>query len=148
MCGSSRPCAPRANAAGLEADYRAARQAVLDMVREQLEAVDAAFAEQIQAAAAASTAAENEVRDLVLQLGRSLALAGIRAYYRNGAVTWNNEKMAAYARMHPEVLAFRKVGRPTVALRFADGMPSAKAAAESSATPREPEEPPQEPDTT
>jgi hypothetical protein len=35
--------------------------------------------------------------------------------------------MAGYAQRHPEVLAFRKLGKPSVALRFSDGAPSAAA---------------------
>jgi uncharacterized protein YifE (UPF0438 family) len=117
----------RAHAQMLDAEYLAARQAVLDTVREQLDAVDAQFAEQIQSATDASAAAEKEVREFVLKLGRNTSIAGIKASFRNGNVSWDNEKMAAYAKLHPEVLAFRKVGKPSVALRFADGQPSAKA---------------------
>lgn len=117
----------RAHAAILEAEYLAARQAVLATVREQLDAIDAAFAEQIQAATDAATTAESDVRELVLKMGRHTAIAGIKAYYRRGNVSWDNEKMTEYARLHPEVLAFRKVGKPTVALHFADGRPSARA---------------------
>src|SRR5207244_9632442 len=39
----------RATAAAVEADYLAARSAVLDLVRDQLAAVDAAFVERVQA---------------------------------------------------------------------------------------------------
>jgi|GEM_PF-1261665 len=131
----------RAHAAILEAEYLAARQAVLAVVREQLDAVDAAFAEQIQAATDAATAAETDVRELVLKLGRSTSIAGIKAFYRRGNVSWDNEKMAEYAKQHPEVLAFRKVGKPAVALRFADGRPSARASAsEADRDSNEPEE--------
>jgi hypothetical protein len=125
--------AARAHAATIEAEYLAARQAVLAAVREQLDAVDAAFAEEMRSAADAAADAEKQARELVLQLGRSVAVAGIKARYSVGNVSWDNEKMADYARSHPEVLAFRKVGKPWVALKFADGQPGAKpgAAAES-----------------
>jgi uncharacterized protein YifE (UPF0438 family) len=113
--------AARAQAAALEARYREARQAVLATVREKLDAVDSAFAEQIQSATDASAAAEKAVREFILKIQRSLTLTGIRAAYRSGNVTWDREKMSAYAKLHPEVMAFRKTGHPSVALQFGDG---------------------------
>ncbi|HEY1191418.1 MAG TPA: DUF413 domain-containing protein [Gemmata sp.] len=115
--------AARARASLLEAEYREARAAVLATVREQLDAVDAAFAEQIQAAGAESAQAEQDVREFVLSLGRSVGAGGIKASYRSPPVTWDSEKLSAYAEAHPEVLAFRKVGKPSVAVRFSDGAP-------------------------
>ncbi len=47
-------------------------------------------------------------------------LAGITATYNAGRVTWDPEKMAAFVERHPEMLEFRKVGKPWVALRFGD----------------------------
>lgn len=118
----------RAQAAEIEAEYLAARQVVLAAVREQLDAVDAAFAEQLRDATEGSATAEQAVRELVLKLGRSVPkVAGIQAVYRAPHVSWDNEKMAAYAEAHPEVKEFRKVGKPSVALRFGDGAPAAGA---------------------
>lgn len=105
----------KAHAALLEAEYLAARQEVLATIREQLDAVDMAFAEQIQAAAA-----EKEVRELVLKLRRSVGIAGVKVAYHPGRATWDDEKLAAYAQAHPELLEFRKVGKPFVTLRISD----------------------------
>jgi uncharacterized protein YifE (UPF0438 family) len=111
----------RAHASEVEAEYLAARQVVLASVREQLDAVDAAFAEQLQTANEGSGTAEKAVRELVMKLGRSTSLAGIKAVYSSPRVSWDNEKMAAFAELHPEVKEFRKVGKPSVSLRFGDG---------------------------
>jgi uncharacterized protein YifE (UPF0438 family) len=124
--------AARARAAEVEAEYRAARQAVLATVREQLDAVDAVFAEQMQSATDEAAIAEQEVRELVLNLRRSVGIAGIKATYSAGNVSWDREKMFAYAQLHPEVLEFRKVGKPWVALKFADGPPSAQSGEQAS----------------
>lgn len=111
----------KAHAALLEAEYLAARRQVLASVREQLDAVDMAFAEQIQAAADAAAAAEKEARELALKLRRSAGIAGVKVAYHPGRVTWDDEKLTAFAQFHPELMAFRKVGKPWVSLRFADG---------------------------
>ena len=94
---------------------------VLATVREQLDAVDAKFAEQLQSANEGSATAEKSARELTLKLGRTVGVAGIKAVYSSPRVSWDNEKMAAYAETHPEVKEFRKVGKPSVALRFGDG---------------------------
>lgn len=108
----------KAHASEVEAEYLAARQVVLASVREQLDAVDATFAEQMQAANAGASEAEKAARELVLKLGRSATSAGVKVTYNTGRVTWDTEKMAAFAEAHPEVQQFRKVGKPWVALHF------------------------------
>jgi uncharacterized protein YifE (UPF0438 family) len=117
--------AARAHASEVEAEYLAARQLVLASVREQLDEIDAKFAEQLQGANEDSSAAEKAARELVLKLGRSVGLGGIKAVYSSPRVSWDNEKMAAYAEAHPEVNEYRKVGKPSVSLRFGDGQGSA-----------------------
>ena len=112
--------AARAEAAAADAEYSAARSAVLAQVRNQLDAVDAAFAERIQTAADVAAATEQALRALILKIGKSVSLAGIRATYSSPRVTWDTKGLDAYAHQHPEVNAFRKLGKPTVALRFLD----------------------------
>ncbi|MBA4065385.1 MAG: hypothetical protein C0501_17065 [Isosphaera sp.] len=110
----------RADRAAAEAEYGAARAAVLATVRDQLDAVDAAFADRLAETTAAAVAAEAELRELVLRARRSASAGGVKAVYTAGRVTWDTPGLAAYAEHHPEVLAFRKVGKPFVVLRFAD----------------------------
>jgi len=111
----------KSHASEVEAEYLAARQLVLASVRQQLDAVDAAFAEQMQAANEGASNAEKVTRELVLKLGRSASAAGVKVAYIAGRVTWDADKMAAFAELHPELKEFRKVGKPFVQLRFADG---------------------------
>ncbi len=118
-------CGAKSQAALLEAEYLAARQQVLDTIREQLDAVDRAFAEQIQTATDRAAAAESAVRELVLTLRRSIAIAGVRASYHAGRVSWDDAKLSEYAQVHPELFEFRKVGKPWVALRLSDRNPTA-----------------------
>lgn len=110
----------RAAAAALEAEYRAARSAVLARIQEELAAVDLAYAGRLQASTEAADHNEQELRQLMLRLKHSVRLAGISAAYTAGRVSWDNPGMEAYAQNHPEVLKFRKVGKPVVALRYRD----------------------------
>jgi hypothetical protein len=110
----------RAGKARLEEEYEAARAAVLARVKDELAAVDEAFAQRLAEAAEAATTAEQAARDIVLRTGKSVHLAGIRALYSAPRVSWDTPKLEAYAAAHPEVLAFRKLGKPFVNLRFLD----------------------------
>jgi uncharacterized protein YifE (UPF0438 family) len=108
----------RAEKARVEEEYEAARRAVLAKVKDELAAVDEAFAQRLAEAAEVATQAEQAARDIVLRTGKSIHLAGIRATYAAPRVSWDTPKLEAYAREHPEVLAFRKLGKPIVSLRF------------------------------
>jgi uncharacterized protein YifE (UPF0438 family) len=123
----------RADRARAEEEYSAAREAVLARVREQLDAVDEQFAHRLAETTAAAAEAEQALRGLVAQVGRSITLAGIKATYASPRVTWDTPGLDAYARDHPEVRAFRKVGKPTVALRFLDVNPAVRPVAAAAA---------------
>lgn len=128
----------RAERAALEAEYSAARTAVLEQIRDQLDAIDEDFGGRIAAAAEAAAVAEQAARDLVLRLERSVSVGGVKGVYSPPRVTWDTKKLDVYAEHHPEVRAFRKVGKPTVAMRFADksadGGPEKRTDAEPDAT--------------
>lgn len=115
--------AAKAELAAAEAEYSARRRAVLAAVQDQLDAVDAEFAARLQSAHDAVAAGEAAVREVVLRVGKGVHLAGINAAYHPGRVTWDAAGMEQFAAAHPEVLAFRKVGKPWVALRFTDAGP-------------------------
>jgi hypothetical protein len=108
----------------VEAEYSARREAVLATVREQLDAVDAEFAERLKSASEEAAASEAAVRELVLRAGRGFHLAGIRAIYNGGRIGWDSPGLQEFARQHPEINAYRKVGKPFVALRFREPGPA------------------------
>ena len=55
-----------------------------------------------------------------MDLKHSVTLAGIRAVYVTGRVTYDSKRMEEYAQAHPEIREFRKVSSPSVSLRFLD----------------------------
>jgi uncharacterized protein YifE (UPF0438 family) len=99
-------------------EYDARRQAILQQVQAELDALEAEFGPRIAAKEEAAAVAEADVRDAALGYGASLKHAGIHAVFARGRVTWDGKGLAEYARDHPEVEAFKKVGEPTVSLRF------------------------------
>jgi hypothetical protein len=45
-------------------------------------------------------------------------LEGIHAIYYRGRVMWDSRGLSSYAETHPEVLEFRRIGNPSVSIRY------------------------------
>ena len=114
----------RAAAEAVREEYSARRTAVLEQIRPQLDAIDAEYADRLQAVNDEAARAEAEARETILRYGASYWHAGVRATYNHGRVSWDSTALAEYAKSFPEVLEFRKVGKPFVALRFDTAGPS------------------------
>jgi hypothetical protein len=108
----------KAAAAAAEAEYSARRAAVLESVRAELDAVDAEFAPRLQGLADELARAEAEVRRVVLANRSSVVNGDVAAVFCKERVTWDGAGLAEYAKDHPEVTRFRKVGKASVQLRY------------------------------
>lgn len=108
----------KAAAAAVEAEYSARRTAVLDTVRAELDAVDEAFAGRMQGLADEIARAEKEAREQVLAGRSSVRQGDVYAMFVRERVTWDGAGLAEYAKDHPEVGRFRKVGKASVQLRY------------------------------
>lgn len=109
----------RAAEALARAVYESRRTDILAAVQTRLDALQNEFAPTFQAHAERIALLENEVRANVLVYGASVRGRGLYAVYYHGRVSWDNDGMARYAETHPDVLAHRKQGQPSVALRSA-----------------------------
>ena len=58
-----------------------------------------------------------EVKADVLQAGGSVKGLYLHAIYAKGRVSWDTKSLDGYAVAHPELLALRKEGAPSVSLR-------------------------------
>jgi hypothetical protein len=110
--------AARREAAAARTEHEARRAALLEQIRPQLDALDAELADRLETAASEAARVEAEVRAAILAQGASFKHAGIQATFYRGRVSWDNKGLAEYMRDHPEIEAYRKVGQPTVSLRF------------------------------
>lgn len=61
---------------------------------------------------------ETEIKDEVLNLKQSLKGKGIDVVYNKGRESWDGKILTGYAVAHPEILAARKIGNPTVSFRL------------------------------
>ncbi len=100
-------------------DYEAKHAEILKTVQAELDAIDAEYKPLMDAAETNAAALEVEIKNDVLLNGQSIHSEIFQAIYTKGRVSWDNAGISEYARAHPEVLTFRKVGQPTVSLRLA-----------------------------
>lgn len=105
-------------AAELTAVYEAKRAAIMERIQPELTALDSDFLDRMQRSADDVSRFDTIVREAVLQYGRSFSHARIRAVYARARITWDSKGLQQYAVSHPDVERYRKVGKPTVSLRF------------------------------
>lgn len=110
--------AARTAVANAKDEYDARRQAILRPVQPELDALEAEFGPWIAAKEDAASVAEADARAAVRAHGTSVRHAGVHAVYARGRVTWDGKGLAEYVQDHPDVEVFRKVGEPSVSLRF------------------------------
>ncbi len=108
----------RHSAASVRAEYEQRRVAVIKLVQAQLEALDGEFAERLRAANEEVGRLESEVKEAVLEVGESVKHEGIHAVYLRARVSWDGRGLSRYAETHPELHEFRRVGTPSVSIRY------------------------------
>jgi hypothetical protein len=106
-------------------DYEKKRAEILKKVQAELDAIEAEYQPVLEAAEGNASALETEIKNDVLLAGESIQSGVFHAIYMKGRVSWDSEGISSYARLHPEVLKFRKEGQPSVSLRLTQ-KPSAK----------------------
>ena len=77
----------------------------------------ATYKEQRVLAVAQLAALEEDIKDAVLALGESVKSDRMQAVWNKARETWDSKKLDGYAAAHPEILAFKKVGEPSVSFR-------------------------------
>jgi len=60
---------------------------------------------------------EAAIKDYVLATGATAQGTYLQALIMAPRITWDNKAMHVYSTLHPEVLAYRKVGEPSVQIR-------------------------------
>jgi hypothetical protein len=108
-------------ATAIHAEYEQRRESVMEQIRAQLEALDAEFSDRLRAADEEVGRLEGEVKEAVRELGESVKQEGIHAIYMRGRVTWDTPGLTRYAETHPEVQEFRRIGAPSVSIRYRTG---------------------------
>lgn len=108
----------RKTANTIQDEYKAWRIAILEQVRSQLEELDAEYADRFEATSDEASRLEREARQAVLAHGASFKHGSVHAVYARGSVTWDGKGLSQYLETNPDIGKFRRVGSPSVRLRY------------------------------
>ena len=60
---------------------------------------------------------EKEIKEAVINHGSTVKSEFLMAVYNKGRVSWDGKGLAGFAAAHPEIEAFKKIGKPSVSFR-------------------------------
>ena len=60
---------------------------------------------------------EKEIKEAVINHGSTVKSEFLMAVYNKGRVSWDGKGLAGFAVAHPEIEAFKKIGKPSVSFR-------------------------------
>jgi len=101
----------------LETQRAARRAAVQATIENQLQAIDADYETDLEALGNRLDEDMKFVKTCVLFFGATVKGAGLMAVYAKGRMSWDGKRLDGYATAHPEILAFRSEGQPSVSIR-------------------------------
>ena len=110
--------AARAVAAAARDEHRSRREAVMQRVQPELDALQAEYADRLATTGAEEARVELEARHAAVEYRASFKHAGVHAVYCRGRVSWDAKGLEGYAEAHPGVREFRRVGEPSISMRF------------------------------
>jgi hypothetical protein len=86
-------------------------------IQERLDEIAAEETTALESAQYGITALTEEIKTLVIETGATARGDHLMAVWNKGRVTYDVKRLEGYAAAHPEILAFRKEGDPSVSIR-------------------------------
>jgi len=102
---------------------RLQKQAEIDKImtpeiKMELSALDVEYDQMAEVAENKLSAIKAQVKELVIESGKSIKGEFVQAIYSKPRTTWNSKALEGYAMAHPEILEARKIGKPSVRFKF------------------------------
>jgi hypothetical protein len=92
-------------------------QVIPPEIRARLEEIEAEFAGRAEAVILNIDLLEMEIREDVLDCQKSTAGSFLQAIWNRGRKGWDSSGLEQYAKDHPEILSYRKLGEPYITIR-------------------------------
>jgi len=86
-------------------------------IKAQIAEIEAEFEPRIESADKAIAEQTDFVKKLVINAAETVKGAFLQAVFMKGRVSWDTKALDGYAVAHPEIVAMRKQGDPTVSIR-------------------------------
>ena len=98
------------------------KQALIDSIltpeiKAKIAEIDAEYAPKLEALNYNKAQYETKLKALVLEAGETIKGQYHAFTWTKGRTSWDNKALEGYAAAHPEILAFRTVGDPSVSIR-------------------------------
>lgn len=91
-------------------DLLAEKKATFELLKANFEAENSELLKEIEALS-------KEITVEVLEKCETVSTEKMSAIYVKGKTTWDGKLLEGYAVAHPEILAAKKIGKPTVSFR-------------------------------
>ena len=85
--------------------------------KKKIEEISLAFFHREQSLEIEMNFLEEQVKNEVLQKKESTSGVFLQAIFNRGRVSWDSKKLDGFSVLHPEILNFRKAGKPFVSIR-------------------------------
>lgn|SRR5574343_200119 len=102
----------------LELERQAARESILTPeLKQKLNEIDLEFSGKSAGAQENITEITEQIKSFVIEQGKTIKSQKLMAVYAKGRVSWDTKGVEGFALAHPELLAYRKEGEPSVSIR-------------------------------
>jgi phage host-nuclease inhibitor protein Gam len=88
-------------------------------IKARMAEIEEEFASKIEEVDKKISTLEAEIKKGVIEHGASVKSSTLHAVFSRGRVSWDTKSLDGYAAAHPELLAFRREGEPSVSIRVA-----------------------------
>ena len=86
-------------------------------IKSKLDAIEFEFEQSICSVEESIRIAKERIKPSVLRFEATAKGTGLQVVYSKGRVSWDTKSLDSYATSHPEILQFRRHGKPTVSFR-------------------------------
>ncbi len=89
-------------------------------MQSKLDAIELDFAASVRKVKENIENSKQRIRESVLRYGTTIKGTNLQVVFIKGSVTWDSNSLEKYAELHPEILEYRKEGKPSVRFRRID----------------------------
>jgi hypothetical protein len=102
--------------------YSSDKQEIIDglltpEIKAKIDEVEAEFKQQEEIIAKSIDALESEIKADTSIFGATVKSSGYMAVWSKGRITWDTKGLTSFAGSHPEVMEYRREGKPIVSVR-------------------------------
>ncbi len=99
------------------AKQEAVAQVYTPEIKEAIADIEAEFAGKDDVVDSKINGLRADIKDSVLELGETVRGEFMSAVWNKGRISWDNKALQGYAINQPELLQFKKEGKPSISLR-------------------------------